>query len=183
MKKKKTVFILLLLFIVLLQIGIIMFFCFNYFNKNTIELYDDNAGLKALFRFNKDYKYILTSVDNINGKYSEIHVKNEDLNIDFDAYFSETSKEEYYDTKESRKERRIFREYKFGNYDAYLYANDIYDAYLTILLNDSYSITINIGRLDETKEFDLEKILEAKEFIDFFKSIKVYRKRTIKIGT
>ena len=124
-------------------------------NSNTkiIELNDENFGFKTTFNYPKSDKYVVK--EQSGGKYKEIIIENEKNNLEFDIYYFEMSNSSYDLSKKTRKDSEGYKEYKWGDYEGYIYNVS------------EHSLNFNIALRKETKNKSLVGIFGEVSSIDY----------------
>ena len=144
--------------------------------KKKIILKDSTFGYETIFKYDKEEKY--SDVKEIEGGASkEIEFENEDLDVEFQMYYTKMSKTSYDKTQETRSAQKYYKEYTFGKYKAYAYGEYSSGINLNILLDvDSTKtakvIFVAIDRLDTNEEVVISDVLD-KDLKDLFNSIEV----------
>lgn len=169
--KKKLLFVLLLPVFILLLTG-----CEEKDTRKSITLTDPVFGYETVFKYNENENYSEVKTDE-SGASKEITFENPDLDVEFDMYYTKMSKSSYDRSKEVRSKQKYYKEYKFGEFDAYAYGEYSSGIYLNILLDvDSTEMAkilfVSIDRLDTNEDVVVSKLLD-KELKDFFNSIVV----------
>jgi len=170
--KKKLLFILLLPVFILLLTG-----CEEKDNRKSITLVDPVFGYETVFKYNPEENYSEVKT-NDGGASKEIEFENPDLDVEFDMYYTRMSKTSYDRTKEIRANQKYYKEYKFGEYEAYAYGESSSGVNINILLGVDSTDTakilfVAIDRIDTNEKVVVPKLLN-KELKDFFSSIEVY---------
>ena len=165
----KRYYILLLLMLVLAVLTLT-----GCTKTKTITLEDENFGLKTTFTYDAKEKYTEPE-DVTQGASKEIAFKNEDLDLEFEMYYTHMNKSNYDKSKQSRSLQKYYKEYKFGEYDAYVYGNYDSSVYLNILLNEENdevdSLFVSIDRIDNNQEIKVSNVVADQKVQDFFGSI------------
>lgn len=169
MKKKYLLILLLPLFILLLT-G-----CGEKKDTTkTIPLIDPAFGYATTFKYEANENF--SDVKKIEGGASqEIEFENEDLDVEFQMYYTKMSKTSYDRSKEIRSAQKYYKEYKFGKYEAYAYGEYADKINLNILLGvDSTEtaklIFVEINRIDTNDKVIVADVLD-KDLNKFFNSI------------
>ncbi|MBQ3308087.1 MAG: hypothetical protein IJG68_07865 [Bacilli bacterium] len=161
----------LLLFLVVMLFVLTITGCAS---KKTITLEDKELGLKTTFTYNDKEKFSEVT-ENEEGKSKEILFKNEDLDLEFEMYYTHMSKSSYDKSKQNRSLQKYYKEYKFGKYDAYVYGNYDSSVYLSILLNEEKdevdSLFVSVDRIDNNQEIKAFNVVADKTMQNFFGSI------------
>ena len=140
----------------------------------TIELSDSNLGFTTTFTYDAEEKY--TDIEEeTGGASSAITFKNEDLDVEFEMYYNTMRTASYNDLEKSRSSQKYYKEYKFGDYEAYAYSDYSDKVYLNILLgidDDDMAevLFVSIERLDNNVEIEIPTVLEEK-LQEFFNSM------------
>ena len=172
MKKK-------LLFISVLLMGLFLVTGCGKVPKETISLSDNTLKYKTTFEYDKEDGFGEVTKKK-GGKFSEIEFKNEKENLEFDMYYTETTDVTARNVKDNRKKnQKYYKEYKFGEYDAYIYSNYGDDLYVVITLKEDMkeNKTVDLFTSIETIKYNKDTVLfdefNKNEVIkNFFKSIK-----------
>ena len=140
----------------------------------TIELSDSKLGFTTTFTYDAEEKF--TDVEEQTGGASkEITFVNKDLDVSFDMYYNTMRTASYNDSEKSRSTQKYYKEYKFGDYEAYAYGNYDDGIYLNILLgideDDMAEVLfVSIERLDNDQDVIVSNVLDEK-LQDFFNSM------------
>ncbi|MBP5678428.1 MAG: hypothetical protein J6X28_01190 [Bacilli bacterium] len=140
----------------------------------TIELSDSKLGFTTTFTYPADEKY--TDVEEESGGASnKITFKNEDLDVTFEMYYTTMRTETYNETEKTRSAQKYYKEYTFGDYEAYAYGEYDDNIKLNILLgidedNTAEVLFVTIDRIDTDEKVIVLKVLESK-LQDFFNSM------------
>lgn len=173
MKKK-------LLLSILLLTSIFMFAgCEKKSNKEVIEIKDSTLKYTTSFEYDKEDGFGSVT-KKTGGKFSEIEFKNEKENLNFDMYYSETTDITAKNVKTNRKDnQKYYKEYKFGEYDAYIYSNYGDNLYVVITLKEDtkehkeVDLFVSIETIKYDKDLVLFDEFNKNDTIkNFFKSIK-----------
>ena len=147
-------------------------------SKENITINDSTLGYKTSFFYDKNdgFKFVRKETG---GKYSEIIFNNQKKNLAFDMYYSQTKVPVSESLKESRSEKKYYKEYKFDKYDAYVYNDYDDELYLVINLNKDTKtnyiteLFVSIEKIDyNTKEIVFD-IFNDDVIQKFFNSIKI----------
>ena len=170
--KKKIILVLVLLLVLVTGCG--------KSNLKEIKLSDKEFGYTTTFSYPEKEVYTEPEEDH-SGKTTEITFKNEELDLEFEMYYIESRKATYDNLKKSRSEKKYFNEYKFGDYEAYMYGEYSSGAYLNILLEDendmAKAIFVSVSRLDTKEEVVVADVVNDKKVQELFKSIKVKKEK------
>ena len=141
-----------------------------------IVLKDQETGYTTTFKYPESQTFKVTEEDQDSGKFAEMTSENEANNIELEIYYFEESKHIYDDMKDSRKEDEGYKEYKWNNYEGYIYSVDEYSLYFNILLQDETEDSDAIGLFGSVDAIDYNeantpKAFDSEEFQNFMKSI------------
>ena len=169
--KKKLLFILLLPVFILLLTG-----CEEEDNRKTISLTDPAFGYITTFKYNPEENYSEAKYEE-GGLSKRITFENKDLDVQFDMYYTRMSKTSYDQSKKIRSKQKYYKEYKFGEYEAYAYGESSSGINLNLLIGvdgykDAHILFIAIDRLDTNEKVVVANLLD-KELKDFFNSIEI----------
>lgn len=144
--------------------------------KEKITLKDSAFGYETIFKYDKGEKYSEVEEDN-GGASTEISFENEDLDVEFQMYYTKMSKSSYDKTKETRSAQKYYKEYTYGKYKAYAYGESSSGINLNILLDvddtdTAKLIFVAIDRLDTNEDIVVADVLD-KDLKDLFNSIEV----------
>lgn len=170
--KKKILLVLLLPLFILVLTG-----CEKKDDRKTISLIDPVFGYETVFKYDKKENFSDLKTDD-SGASKEITFKNEDLDVEFQMYYTRMSKKSYDTSRETRSKQKYFKEYKYGKYKAYAYGEYSSGLYLNILLGVDKTDTakvlfVSIDRIDINEKVVVADVLD-KELKDFFNSIEVF---------
>lgn len=146
-------------------------------NTKTIDLFDEKMGIKTTFTYNLDDNF--TDFEkNDGGASKSMTFKNEDLDVEFEMYYNSITKESYDTAKSNRSSQKYYKEYKFGDYEAYAYGEYGSGLYLNILANiDDFEnvnvLFVSIDRIDTNQDIIVSDVVADKVIQDFFNSMKV----------
>lgn len=147
-------------------------------NKNTkksILLSDPVFGYETSFKY--DGKESFSGIkNNLDGTSTSLEFKNEELDVEFQMYYTRMMKNSYDESKKIRSKQKYYKEYKFGKYEAYSYGEYTSGLYLNILLDD-YNETakvlfVSIDRIDTNQNVVVADVLD-KKLVKFFDTIEV----------
>ena len=173
----KKSYIILLLFVFLLT-G-----CFGTVKKNgndenKIENYkdiiykDENTGYKTKFAFPESEKYEIKSTDN-SGKYTEITIVNEELNIELEMYYTTNYEGGFESFKENRINSEGFKDYNWNKYMSYSYGatNDKIN-FVSLLdtsreRNEDFQLFGTVSLIDLTKNDNIIDVFNGEKFQNF----------------
>ena len=115
--------------------------CGGSSNKDmeSIKLTDESLKLTTTFQYDKKDGFKFEK-NVTGGKFAEIEFSNEKLNLYFDVYYTEYSTATAKANKDHFSEDTYFKEYKFGDYEAYSYGLDKNNLYL---ISVSGAINVN----------------------------------------
>ena len=171
---KKYIF--LIIGIIVAVVVLSLFLLLGNENKKELVLKDNKTGYTTIFKYPKSQTFEITDEDQEGGKFAEIIVKNEANNIELEMYYYEESKNLYNTIKEDRKEDEGYKEYKWNNYEGYIYNVDDESLYFSILLQDETEESDAIclfGSVDaiDYNEANTPEAFDSEEFQNFMKSI------------
>lgn len=140
----------------------------------TIELSDSKLGFTTTFTYDAEEKFSDVE-EKTGGASNEISFENEDLDVSFQMYYNTMRTTTYNDSEKSRSEQKYYKEYTFGDYEAYAYGEYDDNVYLNILLgideDDMAEVLfVSIDRMDNDKDVVVAEVLENK-LQDFFNSM------------
>ena len=144
---------------------------------STAELFDEKMGINTKFSYNATDNF--TEFEKEDGGASKsMTFKNEDLDVKFEMYYNVMTKTSYDKSQETRSAQKYYKEYKFGEYAAYVYGEYDDGLYLNILANvdnfDNASVLfVSIDRIDNNKEVIVSDVFAENTIQDFFNSMKV----------
>ena len=146
-------------------------------NKTIIELHDKKLNYKTTFTVENGEKYSDVVIDETGGASAVLTFRNETLDVEFEMYYNKLLKQTYDSTKKGRSSQKYYKEYKFGECEAYAYGNYDDKIYLNIILdkeNDDRLITlfVSIERIDTDKNVIISSLLKEKDLQNLFNSIK-----------
>ena len=85
----------------------------------------------------------------------------------------------YEETQKNRKNKKYYKEYTFGKYEAYIYGDYENSVTMNIHLRkqdkQSVILTITMNRLDTDENVVIADVLDDKELQEFFNTIEVKR--------
>ena len=145
--------------------------------KEKITIKDSKLNYVTTFEYDKEDGFEFIGKET-GGRFSEITFKNEKENLNFDMYYSESTTETAENVKKNRSENKYYKEYKFGEYNGYVYGNYKDSLNLIITLkedkkeHDCVELFVSIDTINydaDTVVFDLFK---KPVITNFFKSIK-----------
>lgn len=172
---KKNILVSLLLIIC----ALILTGCNSKVPKETISLSDSTLKYTTTFEYNKEDGFGSVT-KKTGGRFSEIEFKNEKENLIFDMYYSETTDITAKNIKKNRKDnQKYYKEYKFGEYDAYIYSNNDDNLYIVITLKEDIKehkevdLFTSIEIINNDKDIVIFDEFNKNDIIkNFFKSIK-----------
>ena len=140
----------------------------------TIELSDSKLGFTTTFTYDAEEKFSDVE-EKTGGASNEISFKNEDLDVTFQMYYNTMRTATYNDSEKVRSAQKYYKEYTFGDYEAYAYGEYDDNVYLNILLgideDDMAEVLfVSIDRIDNDKDVVVAEVLENK-LQDFFNSM------------
>ena len=142
----------------------------------TIQLEDKNLNFKTTFTVDSNSKYSNVEVDTESGSSAVLSFQNNDLDVEFEMYYNRMRKTTYENTKKSRSSKKYYKEYQFGEYNAYAYGDYDDNLYLNIILkeenDDVIVLFVAIDRIDNNKEVIISDVVKEKEIQSLFNSMK-----------
>ena len=167
--KKKLLFVLLPVFILLLT-G-----C-NEDTRKSITLADPVFGYETVFKYNEKENFSEVKTKE-GGASKEISFENPDLDVEFQMYYTRMSKTSFDRSKKTRSNQKYYKEYKYGEYEAYVYGDSSSKVNLIILIdvdstNTAKMLFVAIDRLDTNQDVIVANVVD-KELKNFFNSIKI----------
>ena len=171
MKKK----ILIIGIIIIIIAGLLIVTISN--NEKELVLKDEKTGYITTFKYSKNQTFEITNEDKDSGKFVQMTVENKANNIELEMYYFEQSKSSYDSSKDSRKDDEGFKEYKWNNYEGYIYNVSNDSLYFNILLKDETEDNLAIGLFGSVNAIDyneanIPESFNSKEFQNFMKSTK-----------
>lgn len=146
-------------FIVLLVLCILVTGCGDAKERDlrpSVVLEDLKNNLITTWRYEEGENISYRDAD-YQGKYKEIVVRNEDLNMRITMYYFETSESAFNAAKENRKERPEFWEYTWNGYNGYTYSGDEEKMYYQILLGTNVELNRTIALAGQVDYIDKDK--------------------------
>ena len=144
----------------------------------TIELVDSNLGFNTTFTYDAEEKYSDVT-EETGGKSTEISFKNEEYDVTFQMYYTTMRTTTYNETEKTRSAQEYYKEYKFGDYEAYAYSEYPDRINLNILLgiedDDTADVLfVAIERIDNNEEIVVPTVLDEKlkKFFDTLEFVK-----------
>lgn len=139
----------------------------------TIEYYDEGYGFRTSFKYDSSLTFSDVEYNN-EGKAKELEFESKELNLDFEMYYTDSSKNLADSSKESRKDKKYYKNYKFNGYDAYCYSD--YDDQLYIIINlkeDKNNVEYDLFISIESKDVDtvVYDVFTQNTLQEFFNSI------------
>lgn len=149
-------------------------------NEPNIIINDQKIGYKTTFNYpeNKGYKV------KVNQKFPvEVELSNDNLNFKATIYYYETTFEIYNKNKIEKAHKNNYKEYTFDKYKAYSYvSNEIVQSNILLTEKDKNNMVlvlyINMKKLDNSKNTNLNNIFISKEFQDILKTINFSEKKS-----
>ena len=145
----------------------------------TIELSDIKFGYKTTFTYDASENYSDVKTDTESGRTTEIEFDNEELDVEFQMYYTDMRSTTYQNTQENRSKQKYYKEYKFGKYKAYAYGEYSSSLNLNILIDTDKDtdmakiIFIAIHREDTNEEVVMADVVNDTKIQDLLNSIKV----------
>ena len=168
MKKK-------LLAVTLLLTGLFIFTGCS--KKENITIKDNILKYTTTFEYNKEDGFKFKKKVK-GGRFSEIIFTNKKENLEYDMYYSESTSISSDKIKTNRKKDKNYKEYKFGEYDAYTYGDYNNSLNLIITLKSdikekhNVELFVSINKIKDTDDKKVSSIFKDKINQDFFSSIK-----------
>ena len=144
-------------------------------NTKTIELVDERLGYQTTFTYDKKEKF--TDIQYYDeGASKEITFKNEELDLEFQMYYTTMTMTSYENSEQARANQTYYKKYKFGKYEAYAYSNYDSSLNMNILLNKTESdmaeiLFVSMERIDANKEVIVLEVVDN-QLQSFYNSIK-----------
>lgn len=174
---KHKIFILLMIPILLLVTGCNNSTTKQTDNSNKIEIIDQAKQIKTTFSYDK--KIDFSEISTYNNDSTSIEFDCVKLDIDFQMSYKELDTTLYEDTKTNRKNKKYYKEYTFGKYEAYIYGDYENSAIMNIHVrkqdNTSIILVVTMNRLDSDENVVIADVVDEKELQEFFNSIEVQR--------
>ncbi len=138
-----------------------------------IELVDKKLGFNTTFTYDANEKYSDVEEDN-DGASTAIEFKNEDLDVDIEMYYNTMTTTSYNETQKTRSAQKYYKEYKYGDYEAYAYSEYPDKVKISILLgieDDMAEVLfVSIERIDNNEDIIIPDVLD-KDLKAFFNSM------------
>ena len=139
-----------------------------------IELVDSKLGFTTTFTYDAEEKFSNVE-EETGGKSTAITFSNEDLDVTFEMYYTTMSTTTYNDTERTRTVQKYYKEYTFGDYEAYAYSEYDSKINLNVLLgidedDNAEVLFVSIDRIDTNEDVIVAEVLE-KKLQDFFNSM------------
>lgn len=148
-------------------------------NTKTIELTDKKFGYKTTFTYDKSENYSDIDVDTDSGRTTEIEFENEELDVEFEMYYTDMRSTTYKETQEIRSKQKYYKEYNFGKYKAYAYGEYSSSIHLNILIDTDQDtdmakiIFVEISRMDTNEDIVIADVVSGKKIQALLNSIEV----------
>ena len=142
----------------------------------TIELVDEKLAYQTTFTYPAEEKF--SNIEYYDeGASKEITFKNEELDLNFQMYYTSMTIESYKNSEEARSHQKYYKKYKFGKYEAYAYSNYESSLNMNILLKETDSkmaqvLFVSMERIDAKEEVVVADVVDSKKLQDFYNSIK-----------
>ena len=170
MKKK-------ILFLTVLLISLFIFTGCGKKPKEIITIKDNKLKYTTTFEYEKEDGFeFKKKVEG--GRFSEIEFTNKKENLEYDMYYSESTSITSEKVKEGRKNKKYYKEYKFGEFDAYTYGDYDDSLYLVITLKsdtkekENTELFVSIEQIEYKKDQKVFDVFNKDVNQKFFKSIK-----------
>ena len=144
-------------------------------NTEIIELLDEKRGFNVTFTYSKGEKFedILYYDE---GASKEITFKNEELDLNFQMYYTSMTIESYENSENVRSSQKYYKKYKFGKYEAYGYSNYDSSLNLNILLKKNENkmvdvLFVSMERIDTNEEVIVANVVNDTKLQQFYNSI------------
>lgn len=141
----------------------------------TIELSDSKLGFTTTFKYDADDKYTNLK-ESSGGASKEITFENKDLDIEVQMYYTKMRSATYNSTEQTRSAQKYYKEYTFGDYEAYAYGEYSSGINLNILLgidedDNAEVLFVAIDRLDSNEDVVIADVLADEKLQSFFNSM------------
>jgi len=146
-------------------------------DSKKIEIIDQTKQIETTFSYDK--KIGFSEISTYNNDSPTIEFDCVKLDIDFQMSYKELDTNIYEDTQKNRKNKKYYKEYTFGKYEAYVYGD--YENNITMNIHlrkqdkSSIILVVTMNRLDSDENIVIADILDDKELQDFFNTIEVKR--------
>ena len=167
----------------ILIVGIILMLIASLFvltgcEKNKeIVLKDNKTGYTTTFKYPESQNFNIVDEDQESGTFVEMTIENQEKNIELEMYYFEESDSSYELSKEGRKDADGYKEYKWNNYEGYIYSVDNNSLYFNVLLHKETSEDdMDIGLFGSLTsinydESNVPETFDSKDFQDFMNSM------------
>lgn len=145
-------------------------------SKEKINISDKRLGYETTFLYDKEDGFKFEK-EETGGKYSEIVFSNEKEKLEFDMYYTESTKATSDSLKTSRKDKKYYKEYTYDKYSAYVYNDYDDELYLIITIGEKDNLRdelfVSIEKSDYTEKTSVYDMFNKDVIQNFFKSITV----------
>ena len=142
-----------------------------------LEITDQSKEIETTFTYDK--KLGLSEITTYNNDSPMIEFDCVKLDIDFQMSYKELDTSLYEDTQKNRKNKKYYKEYTFGKYEAYIYGDYENSVIMNIHVrkqdDKSIILVITMNRLDSDENVVIADVVEEKELQEFFNTIEVER--------
>ncbi len=140
-----------------------------------IEFLDQKLNYKTTFQVEKGSSFSDIKKDENSGSSEVFSFRNEKLDVFFEMYYNVIRLNTYESLKNSRKEKKFYKEFSLGNYQGYGYSDSDDKVYLNILLsqedNTVIVLFVSMERIDDNNKIILLEVFEEEEIQNLLKSI------------
>ena len=147
-------------------------------DKEKITIKDSTLKYTTTFSYDKEDGFGEVK-GKTGGRFSEIEFSNKKENLSFDMYYSESSDDNAKAIKKNRKEnQKYYKEYKFGEYEGYVYSDYKDNLYVVITLkedmkeNSVVELFTSIDTINYDKDIVVFDLFNKDVIKNFFNSIK-----------
>lgn len=160
--------------IILLAIIVVIISVAN--KKEVLEIYDAETGYKTTFKYPAKKGYKAEKVEEDTGTLQKVNFINEEKNVKFEIYYYETSNTLYERNKSLRANNDNYKEYKFGNYDAYSYtAGGVLQADILLKKDDNdrnLVLYIYMDKYNNEQDANMNEIFNSEEVQKMLNTVK-----------
>ena len=152
-------------------------------NTKKIVLKDAGFGYKTTFSYDSKEKYSEVEEDKDSGRSTQITFDNEELDIQFEMYYTDMTSSSYKTTQNARSNQKYYKEYKFGDYEAYAYGEYSSGLYINVLLETDDKdmakiLFISIDRLDADQSIVVADVVADTKVQELLNSIKFEKEKS-----
>jgi hypothetical protein len=170
--KKKSLLLLLLCAVLLVFSGCTKNEAKEKYKELVYE--DEKTGYTTTFKFKENENYVITD-DDEDGKYKQIEIENADLNVELEIYYTDHYTGGYEKQKDNRKASEGYKEYKWNNYEGYIYNADKDKVDFNIFLGnfDERDVVLfgTLDDIDSTLKTNILEVFNGESFQNFMNSI------------